>query len=186
MPLAITLAEVDDDDAVAGRHHEADVVLDEQHRHVALVGEPADEPRELGALALVEPGGRLVEHHDRRPRRDRAGDADQPAPAVGELLGSLVEVRFELELVHRGHRGRRQVVAAGPEQVGQPRQPRGTQVAPGADVLLDAQVLEQLERLERAPEPEPRALRRVQPFDAPIVERDRPGARAGRSRSPRR
>ena len=73
-------------------------MLDEQHAHVALVGEPPDEARQLGALVLVETGGRLVEHHDRRARRHGPGDADQPAPAVRELLGRLVEVRLELEL----------------------------------------------------------------------------------------
>ena len=104
-------------------------MLDEEHAHVALVGEPPDEARQLGALVLVEPGGGLVEHHDRRPRRHRSGDADEPAPAVGELLGRLVEVRLELELVHRGDRGGRQVVVAGPEEVGHPRQPRGALVA---------------------------------------------------------
>ena len=75
-------AEVDHHDAVAGRHHEADVVLDEEHAHVALVGEPPDEAGELGALVLVEPGGGLVQHHHRRPGRHRSGDADEPAPAV--------------------------------------------------------------------------------------------------------
>ena len=45
-----------------------DVVLDEQHAHVALVGEPPDEARQLRALVLVEAGGRLVEQHDRRAR----------------------------------------------------------------------------------------------------------------------
>ena len=148
-------------------------MLDEQHAHVALVGEPPDEAGQLGALVLVEPGGGLVQHHDRRPRRHRPGDADEPAPAVGQLLGRLVEVRLELELAHRGHRGRRQVVAAGPEEVGHPRQPRGALVAAGPDVLLDADVLEQLERLERAPQPEPGPLRRVQPVDAATVEGDR-------------
>ena len=155
-------AEVDHDDAIAGRHHEAHVVLDEEHAHVALVGEPPDEARELGALVLVEPGRGFVEHHDRRPGRDGSCDADEPAPAVGELFGRLVEMRFELELVHRGDRGRRQVVVAGPEEVGDPRPPRGALVAAGADVLLDADVLEQLERLERAPQPEPGPPRRVQ------------------------
>ena len=109
-------AEVDHDDPVAGRHHQAHVVLDEEHAHVALVGEPPDEAGQLGALVLVEPGGGLVEHHHRRPRRHGAGDADQPAPPVRELLGGLVEVRLELELAHRGHRGRRQVVVARPER----------------------------------------------------------------------
>ena len=91
----------------------------------------------------------------------------------GQLLGRLVEVRLELELAHRGHRGGRQVVVTGPEEVGDPRQPRGALVAPGPDVLLDADVLEQLERLERAPQPETSPLRRVQPVDAATVERDR-------------
>ena len=106
-------------------------------------------------------------------RRDRPCDADQPAPAVRELVGGVVEVGLELELPHRGHGGGCQVVVARPEEVGHPRHRRRDEVAAGADVLLDADVLEQLERLERAPEPEARALRRVQPVDAAAVERDR-------------
>ena len=134
------------------------------------------------ALVLVEAGGGLVEHRDRRPGRDRSGDADEAAAAVRELLGGLVEVRLEVEAADRGDRGRRQVVAARPEQVGHPRQPRGAQVAAGPDVLLDADVLEQLERLERAPQPEPGPLRGVHRLDALIVERDRPARWPARSR----
>ena len=81
-------------------------MLDEQHAHVALVGEPPDEAGQLGALVLVEAGGGLVEQHDRRARRHRPGDADQAAPAVRQLLGRLVEVRLELELADGGHRRR--------------------------------------------------------------------------------
>ena len=57
-------------------------MLDEQHRHVAFVGEPADQPRQIRALALVEPGRGFVQHHDRRTGSDRPRDADEAAPAV--------------------------------------------------------------------------------------------------------
>ena len=46
-------------------------------------------------------------------------------------------------------RGRRQACVPGPDEVGEPRHGRGG-VGAGADVVLDADVLEQLERLERA------------------------------------
>src|SRR3546814_5428481 len=51
--------EVDDDYAVARRHHEPHVVLDQQHAHVPLVGQAPDQTGELSALVLVEAGGGL-------------------------------------------------------------------------------------------------------------------------------
>ena len=62
-------------------------MLDEEDAHPPLVGEPADELGELAALVLVEAGGRLVEQQDRRAGGDRPGDADEPAAAVGQLVG---------------------------------------------------------------------------------------------------
>ena len=98
-----------------------------------------------------------------------ARDADQAAASVRQLVGGLVEVRLELELVDRRDRGRRQLVAAGPEQIGQPRHGRGG-VGAGADVLLDADVVEQLERLERATQSAAGSLRRRPSRDRTVVD----------------
>ena len=121
-------------------------------RHAPFVGEAPDQRGELAALGLVEAGGGLVEHDHRRSRRDRARDADQAPASVRQLVRVLVEVRSELELLDRRDRGRGQIVTTGPEQIGEPRRRRGG-VGAGADVLLDAHVVEQLERLERTTQP---------------------------------
>ena len=59
-PLRDHATEVDDDDAVTRRHHEVHVVLDEQHAHVAFVGQPADE---------AAPARRSRSRRGRRPVR---------------------------------------------------------------------------------------------------------------------
>ena len=46
-------------------------MLDEEHGHAPVVGEPANEIAELARLGLVETGRGLVEQQDRRRRRDR-------------------------------------------------------------------------------------------------------------------
>ena len=71
---------VDDDDPIGDLHHEAHVVLDEQHGD-ARRGHPADDLPEVGGLGVVEPGGRLVEEHRVRLERHRPGDVDEPLMA---------------------------------------------------------------------------------------------------------
>src|SRR5581483_3533321 len=65
-------AEVEDGDAVADRHHEIHVVLD-QH-HCDLVPQGADQFRQLGHLGAGEAAGRLVEEQQLRIGDQCAGE----------------------------------------------------------------------------------------------------------------
>ena len=76
VPSAILRPCSSTDDAIGDVHHEAHVVLDEQHRHPGP-GHPPDDPTEVGRLGVVEPGRRLVEEHRVRLERHRPGDVDE-------------------------------------------------------------------------------------------------------------
>ena len=113
------------------------------------IGEPSDEIAELARLVVVEAGRRLVEQQDRRRRRDRAGDPDETASTVGQLAREAVEVVLEPELADAAHRGRRERVRPGQNRSREPGERRVLSGA-GVQVLGDRDLLEQLERLERA------------------------------------
>ena len=88
------------------------------------IGEASDEVAELARLAVVEPGGGLVEQQDRRRRRDRACDPDEPASTVGQLAREAVEIVLEPELAGAAHGGRREDRSRRPDQVAQAGEPR--------------------------------------------------------------
>ena len=79
-------AEVQHGDAVAGLQHERNVVLHQEHGQPPLVGQPADEPRQLASLLEVEPGRGLVEQQHRRAGGDGPCDRDQPPVSVRQLV----------------------------------------------------------------------------------------------------
>ena len=122
-------------------------MFDEQHTHATIVGESADQAGEVRRLVLVEAGRRLVEEDGRWSRGHGSGDADQPAPAVGQLVRSHIEDVVELEGGHRGKRRARERVVPGPDQVHQPRPPRRG-LSSCLQVLRHREVVEELERLE--------------------------------------
>ena len=82
----------------AGAHHEAHVVLDEQHAE-AVGGERTEQRAELGGLALVQTGRRLVEQEQPRLRRERAGHLDQARGAGGQRVDALAGDVAETDLL---------------------------------------------------------------------------------------
>ena len=66
VPSASFLPKFERDDVVGDRHHQAHVMLDQQHRDVALVADAADQVAEHVDLFVVEAAGRLVEQQDLR------------------------------------------------------------------------------------------------------------------------
>ena len=84
VPSEILHAVVEHDDVVGNLHHHRHVVLDQQDRGAVLVADGAQQRVELGALARVEAGRRLVEAEQHRARctwrgRSRAGAARRRA-----------------------------------------------------------------------------------------------------------
>ena len=82
------LAEVHDEDVVAGVEHDPEVVLDQQLRE-AVVAQRLHDLGDLGALLAVHARDRLVEHQQLRLGRDRAGDLDPAARAVRQVVRVL-------------------------------------------------------------------------------------------------
>ena len=174
-PSAILTAEVEHDDLVAHVHDEVHVVLDEEDGHAPVVGEAAHEVGQLGALGVAEAGRRLVQQQHARLGGDGVGDGQQPTLAVGEVLDGPPEVVLDLELADRCHdlAGQRwidrvhEVADVGPAVA---------RVGRGAQVVEHGRVLEQLERLERARQPDAGALRRGHAVERDAVEVDVAGA----------
>ena len=125
------------------------------------VGEASDEVAELAGLAVVEPGGGLVEQQHRRCRRDRPGDPDETPPAVGKLARAggrgRARARTRGALLTAVGRERR---SGRPDQVAEAGEARADSGA-GVEVLGDRDLLEELERLERTPHAGARAPSRA-------------------------
>ena len=75
---------VDEDDPVADLAREAHLVGDDDHRH-PVAGEVAHHVEHLADHLRVERRGRLVEEHQLRLDRERAGDRDPLLLAAGEV-----------------------------------------------------------------------------------------------------
>ena len=97
--------EVEHEDAVGDLHDHPHVVLDEQHRQLALAAQAAHQPRDLGALGGVHAGDRLVEQHQARLHGQAARELHALAVAVREELhlgAGVLGKPDELERLHRG------------------------------------------------------------------------------------
>ena len=120
----------------------------------ALVEEAAEVDAEHLALRRVEPGRWLVEQHQLRPGGEGTGHADQLALAVRQVRRQAVAVVRQTDGVQCpvdavSGLGRRPVqVQRVEERRVPPRRLRRDE-----EVVLHGQVLEQLQRLERAHEP---------------------------------
>ena len=96
------LAMVDDRDAVAQLLGFLEIMGGQHHRH-ALPVEPADIVPQLLAKLDVDPGGRLVEHQDRRRMNHRLGHQQPPLHAARQ------GARIGVGLVGQMHRGEQRV-----------------------------------------------------------------------------
>ena len=154
LPFGDLDTEVEHHDVVAHAHHEVHVVLDEQHRHPPVVGQSPHEASQLGSLEVAETGSRLVEQQDARLRRDRTGDRQQAAFAIGEVLHLAQQIALEVELADGRHDLARQRRSHRVHKIAEEGEPVA-RVGRGAEVVEHGEVLEQLERLERPAHPGP-------------------------------
>ena len=96
-------AEIQRDHMVGDRHHEAHVMLDQQHGHVAVVANPADQVAEHVDFLVVEAAGGLVEQQDLRLGSQRARQFDALLGAERQAgnhgVGDVVEVEIADDLV---------------------------------------------------------------------------------------
>ena len=163
------LAEVEHVDVVARAHHETHVVLDQQDRETGA-GELDEQLGELGGLGLVESGRRLVEQHHARLRGERARQLDEALGPGREAVDALVGDRREADALQQlvGEITRLELLA----------RPPAPHLRGDEHVVADAEGAERLEPLERAPDPEARALVRLDVGDVLAVEDD--GAAVGR------
>ena len=99
--LGDLVAEVEDDDAVADRGDQGDVVLDHQHRQAALASQPDHDVAEVARLRVAEAGGRFVQQQHGGSGGDGAGDGDQAPAAERQLIRVVVQVTFEAERLDR-------------------------------------------------------------------------------------
>ena len=79
------VAGVHDDDLVGARRDHAEVVGHQDHRHLAVALQRAQQVEDLGLHGHVEPGGGLVGHEQAGGAGERDGDHDALAHATGEL-----------------------------------------------------------------------------------------------------
>ena len=95
------LAQVHDGDRVAHVGHRGEVVGDEEVRQPEVALQVGEQVQDLRADRHVERRHRLVQHHQARRERQRAGDGDALALAarelVGEQLGGALRQADEVE-----------------------------------------------------------------------------------------
>ena len=93
------LAEIEHDHAVRNIHHDADIVLDHDHRHPPLLVQVEDVAGHLLLLFQVHPRHGLVQQDQLRPQRNGAGELDPLAQAVGEGAGDRLANMRDLQEV---------------------------------------------------------------------------------------
>ena len=86
-------------DAVADRHHEGHVVLDDEQRRPQLGLDAGDERGERLGLALGDAGGRLVEADDPGLEREDARQLADAAGAGGQRADEVVGEAAEAQVV---------------------------------------------------------------------------------------
>ena len=98
-PSAMIVPGLEAVDAVADRHDEGHVVLDDQQRRAELGLDPGDERTERLGLALGHAGGGLVEADDPGLEREDAGQLADAAGAGGQRADEVVGEGAEAEVV---------------------------------------------------------------------------------------
>ncbi len=145
---------VEDDHAVGHAAHDAQVVLDDQHRQVELLTQAQEGDHRVVLLLDGHAGGRLVEQEQRGLGGQRPRHLDQLLHAVGQRAHRLVAVGLEVEEVHQllGLAPLRDLVPGPPGSREQGVEQVGPHVhVPAEEQVLQARhVLEELDVLEAA------------------------------------
>ena len=168
---------VQHDDAVGERADDVHLVLDQQDRLGRVALQPRDQVEHDRNLVDAHAGGRLVEHEDAGLERHHHRHFELALVAVRQRGGALVALRFEADALQRG-------IGAFDQRAAQRPRPRELVMDARRRLGREPHVLEHAERgeeigeLERAPEAEPRALRRAERGDVDAVDEDFAAGRA--------
>ena len=179
-PVGDQAAEIEDDETLRRGGDHLEVVLDEEDRRTALSADPVEDRDELDAFGSVETRRGLVEHQEPRLTDERPGEFDETPVAEAQRLDGDVGLSLEADeredLVRfASFLGARPADA---EQVLPEPPPPAADALGDEDVLTGSHAGEQLQPLERAADPEPRAPERREVVDRDPVEGDRSGVRA--------
>ncbi len=182
--LGDDLPEVEHVDLRTHGHDQRHVVLDHEDRQAAPASCRSRSPNSVVSVSS-RPDAGSSSSRTRRTDRECPTQLDEARSSGGELadadvggVGEAQPIEDQVDLV-----GRREVGPFGCEQLaagrGRPR-PALPDLAAHEDVLADGHRAEDLEALERAPDPATGALVRAEPRDVGAVEDDaaRPWARA--------
>ncbi len=150
--------------------NERHVVFDHQH------GQPfprdrLEKGRELGGLAGIEAGSRLIQHQEARPAHKRAYHFDLFAHAVGEAVHIRVGIDVDTGTAHALFGALPPLALALPGQ----RAEQGSHVSrqhmlPEHDIFNDGEVRHQTDVLERARQSRAHTGARRQILNRPPVE----------------
>ena len=163
------LAELEHDDAVADRHHQPHVVID-QERCRARVRDASQPLPEILALAGIEPGRGLVEAEQAGSHRDCPRHADELPLTLRQLSRHRVRDADEVEQPEC-LLGRLSGRDSSPDDLCGEGQERGP-LRSHSQVLAHREVVEQLRALPRPREAAPGAGVRRQSGEIPSVELD--------------
>ena len=87
---AVDAAVDHDGDVLGDRRRNADILLDDEHRDIALLAEPHQHLLDLGDDDGRQPFGRLVHDQQLRIGQQRARDRQHLLLAAGELAAAIV------------------------------------------------------------------------------------------------
>src|SRR5260370_14435067 len=175
------LPEIEHDDPAGDVHHDAHVVLDEDHRRPPLVVDVEDEARHVLLLLVIAPAHRLVEKEHLGVEREGPPQlhtlleavrqrADRPLPD-GLDLQEVDDVLDHLAV------GDLLPPSGAPVEHGSEHAVRHVEVAAEHQVVDDGHAPEQRDVLERARDPARGDLRRTQARDVLALQVDVPALR---------
>ncbi len=170
------LAVVEDVDLLAHAHDHLHVVLDEDDGDLELVAEPADLLLEALGLAVVHPGGGLVEEQELGPEHHGPRDLQAALVAVGERGGDLVGHGAEIEDLQQLEGARGHLLLVAEEERGAQQRRAEVSLAPvlagDQHVLEDGELAEEADVLEGAPDAEDGDLAGLAGHDVGAGEED--------------
>ncbi len=151
-------AEVEDHHAIGDIHHQAHVVLDQDHGDAELFLDVEDETGDIFGLLEIHPGGRLVEQENLGVHRQCSSQFDSLLHPVREHADQALAEGLDLQeiddVLGTGPVDYFLTLGSAPVDGSRQRTVREMEMAAEQDVVQHGQILEQFDVLERAGNPQ--------------------------------